>query len=127
MSDKLGPLRYEANDEEVFLGHSVTQHKVVSDETAHIIDEEVRSVIDRNYKRAEQILEDNRDKLDLMADALIKYETIDSEQIKDIMAGKVPRPPEDWSDSDPEPPADKAEKDEEKPASGKIGGPASSH
>jgi cell division protease FtsH len=111
----------------VFLGHSVTQHKVVSDETAHIIDEEIRSVIDRNYKRAEQILVENTDKLGLMAEALIKYETIDSEQIKEIMEGKEPRPPADWNDSDAEPPADTAEKDDEKPASGKIGGPASSH
>jgi cell division protease FtsH len=127
LSEKLGPLTYSEEEGEVFLGHSVTQHKMVSDETAHIIDEEIRSVIDRNYKRAEQILIDNKDKLMLMAEALIKYETIDAEQIKDIMAGKEPRPPEDWSDGDAEPPVDKAEKDDEKPASGKIGGPASSH
>jgi cell division protease FtsH len=127
LSEKLGPLTYSEEEGEVFLGHSVTQHKMVSDETAHIIDEEIRSVIDRNYKRAEQILTDNRDKLLLMAEALIKYETIDSEQINDIMAGKEPRPPEDWSDGDAEPPVDKAEKDDGKPASGKIGGPASSH
>jgi cell division protease FtsH len=127
LSDKLGPLTYSEEEGEVFLGHSVTQHKMVSDETAHIIDEEIRSVIDRNYKRAEQILADNRDKLNLMAEALMKYETIDSEQIKEIMAGKVPQPPEDWSDGDAEPPADKAVKEDEKSTSGKIGGPASSH
>jgi cell division protease FtsH len=127
LSEKLGPLTYSEEEGEVFLGHSVTQHKVVSDETAHIIDEEIRSVIDRNYKRAEQILVDNTDKLGLMAGALIKYETIDAEQIKDIMAGKEPRPPADWDDGDPEPPPGKAENDEESPASGKIGGPASSH
>jgi len=127
LSEKLGPLTYSEEEGEVFLGHSVTQHKVVSDETAHIIDEEIRSVIDRNYKRAEQILVENTDKLGLMAEALIKYETIDAEQIKEIMEGKEPRPPADWNDSDPEPPADKAEEDDEKPASGKIGGPASSH
>ncbi len=127
LSEKLGPLTYSEEEGEVFLGHSVTQHKQVSDETAHIIDEEVRSVIDRNYKRAEKILNDNQDKLKLMAEALMKYETIDSEQIKDIMAGKEPRPPADWSDGDAEPPADKAEKEDEKSASGKIGGPASSH
>ncbi|NIP47397.1 MAG: ATP-dependent zinc metalloprotease FtsH [Gammaproteobacteria bacterium] len=127
LSEKLGPLTYSEEEGEVFLGHSVTQHKMVSDETAHIIDEEVRSVIDRNYKRAEQILRENQDKLNLMAEALMKYETIDSEQIKEIMAGKVPRPPEDWSDGSAEPPADKAVKEGEKPASGKIGGPASSH
>jgi cell division protease FtsH len=127
LSEKLGPLTYSEEEGEVFLGHSVTQHKQVSDETAHIIDEEIRSIIDRNYKRAESILVDNKDKLGMMADALMKYETIDSEQIKDIMAGKEPRPPEDWSDEDEAPPADKAEEDDEKPASGKIGGPASSH
>jgi len=130
LSEKLGPLTYSEEEGEVFLGHSVTQHKMVSDETAHIIDEEIRCVIDRNYKRAEQILGDNRDTLILMAEALMKYETIDAEQIKDIMAGKEPRPPADWSDGGAEPPAakdDKAEKDDEKPASGKIGGPASSH
>jgi cell division protease FtsH len=127
LSEKLGPLTYSEEEGEIFLGHSVTQHKVVSDETAHIIDEEIRCVIDRNYKRAEQILADNKDKLKVMADALMKYETIDSEQIKDIMAGKAPRPPEDWNDGDPEPPADKVENGDEKSASGKIGGPASSH
>ncbi len=127
LSEKLGPLTYSEEEGEVFLGHSVTQHKMVSDETAHIIDEEIRFVIDRNYKRAEKILAENKDRLLSMAEALIKYETIDAEQIKDIMAGKEPRPPEDWSDGDPEPPVNKAEKDDEKPASGKIGGPASSH
>ncbi len=127
LSEKLGPLTYSEEEGEVFLGHSVTQHKVVSDETAHIIDEEIRFIIDRNYTRAEKILSKNRDKLNLMAEALIKYETIDAEQIKDIMAGKGPRPPEDWSDGDAEPPADKAEKGDEKSASSKIGGPASSH
>ena len=127
LSEKLGPLTYSEEEGEVFLGHSVTQHKVVSDETAHIIDEEIRCVVDRNYKRAEQLLSENTDKLGLMADALMKYETIDADQIKDIMMGKVPGPPGDWSDGDAEPPADTAEKDDEKPASGKIGGPASSH
>jgi cell division protease FtsH len=127
LSEKLGPLTYSEEEGEVFLGHSVTQHKVVSDETAHIIDEEIRSVIDRNYKRAEKILVENTDKLGLMAEALMKYETIDADQIKDIMAGKEPRPPADWNDGDAEPPAGTAEKDGEEPASGKIGGPASSH
>ena len=114
----------------MFLGHSVTQHKLVSDETAHIIDEEIRFIIDRNFKRAEKILTENKEKLGLMAEALMKYETIDADQIHDIMTGKVPRPPADWDDGDAEPPADTAdtaEKDDEKPASGKIGGPASSH
>jgi cell division protease FtsH len=100
LSEKLGPLTYSEDDGEVFLGHSVTQHKGVSDETAHTIDGEVRSIIDRNYERSETILKDNIDKLHLMADALIKYETIDSNQIDDIMEGKTPRPPSGWDDSD---------------------------
>jgi len=127
LSEKLGPLTYSEEEGEVFLGHSVTQHKVVSDETAHIIDDEIRVIIDRNYKRAEQLLSENTDKLELMANALIKYETIDAEQIKEIMAGKAPGPPGDWDGGDAEPPADKAEKGDEKSASSTIGGPASSH
>ena len=100
LSEKLGPLTYGEEDGEVFLGHSVTQHKAISDETSHTIDKEIRSIINKNYKRSEQILKKNIDKLHLMADALIKYETIDADQIDDIMKGKAPRPPSDWNDSD---------------------------
>ena len=100
LSEKLGPLTYGEEDGEVFLGHSVTQHKAISDETSHTIDKEIRNIINKNYKRSEQILKKNIDKLHLMADALIKYETIDADQIDDIMKGKVPRPPSDWNDSD---------------------------
>ncbi len=100
LSDKLGPQSYSEEEGEVFLGRSVTQHKNVSDETAHIIDEEIRSVIDSNYSRAEQILKDNIDKLHSMTDALMKYETIDRDQIDDIMAGKEPREPKGWADID---------------------------
>jgi cell division protease FtsH len=96
LSDKLGPLTYGEEEGEVFLGRSVATRKEVSDRTAHIIDEEVRAVIDRNYKRAEQILRDNLEKLHLMADALIKYETIDEHQIADVMSGKNAEPPDDW-------------------------------
>ncbi len=99
LSAKLGPLSYSEDEGEVFLGRSVTQHKNVSDETAHIIDEEIRSFIDENYERSEQILKDNIDKLHAMTDALMKYETIDRKQIDDIMAGKEPREPKGWSDS----------------------------
>jgi cell division protease FtsH len=127
LSDKLGPLTYSEEEGEVFLGHSVTQHKMVSDETAHLIDEEIRSVIDRNYQRANSILKENEDKLHLMADALMKYETIDRHQIKDIMEGKEPRPPEDWNEGGPETSDDTKETDDEKSPSGKIGGPASLH
>ena len=100
LSQKLGPLSYSEEEGEIFLGRSVTQHKNVSDETAHIIDEEIRSIIDSNYERAEQILKDNIDKLHNMTAALMKYETIDRAQIDDIMAGKDPREPKGWSDID---------------------------
>ncbi len=127
LSEKLGPLVYTEEEGEVFLGHSVTQHKQVSDETAHLIDEEVRNIIDRNYKRAEKILKENTDKLHLMAEALMKYETIDNQQIKDIMAGKEPQPPEDWTDpGSTSGEAESSEGEKDKPP-GKIGGPASQH
>ncbi len=126
LSDRLGPLTYSEDDGEVFLGRSVTQHKQVSDDTAHAIDEEVRRIIDTNYARAKKLLEENLEKLHSMAKALIKYETIDEKQIRDIMAGREPRPPEDWDDtagssSQEDEPAPKAE------VGGKIGVPASEH
>jgi len=128
LSIDLGPMSYSEDDGEVFLGHSVTQHKSVSDETAHKIDKEVRSIVDRNYDRANSILTEQIDKLHLMAEALIKFETIDSDQIDDIMAGKEPRIPSDWMDDDsggaPEPASDG---NEETKTDGTIGGPASSH
>src|SRR5487761_2415058 len=99
LSDRLGPQTYSEESGEVFLGRSVTQHKQVSDVTAHVIDEEVRRVIDSNYQRAYTILQTNLEKLRAMSDALMKYETIDEEQIKDIMAGRIPRPPRDWDDT----------------------------
>lgn len=135
LSEKLGPLTYMEEEGEVFLGHSVAQSKHVSDETAHIIDEEIRVIIDKNYKRAESILKEKRDQLDKMADALMKYETIDQEQIADIMAGKLPRPPADWEDedSDDNKPTDTSAKvdssddGKEKPGDSTIGGPAGEH
>jgi cell division protease FtsH len=126
LSDRLGPLTYSEDDGEVFLGRSVTQHKQVSDETAHTIDEEVRQIINANYERARQILEENVDKLHVMAKALVKYETIGETQIRDIMDGKEPQPPEDWDDSaDATPPSGSATAESDAP--GKIGGPASEH
>jgi len=127
LSEKLGPLTYAEDDGEVFLGKSVTKHKSVSDETSHTIDEEIRQFIDRNYERAEKMLNDNMDKLHVMAEALLKYETIDSKQIEEIMSGKIPGPPQDWSDSD-----DSSSDDGGKPAAKKssdkpIGGPAGEH
>jgi cell division protease FtsH len=101
LSDRLGPLTYSEEDGEVFLGRSVTQHKQVSDETAYVIDKEVRNIIDYNYKQAEQILNDKRDILDLMSEALMKYETIDEGQLREIMAGKQPSAPADWDQQDP--------------------------
>ncbi|MCD6055771.1 MAG: ftsH [Gammaproteobacteria bacterium] len=92
----MGPLVFGENDEEVFLGHSVTKHKEIADSTATAIDKAVREIIDRNYQRAETILQRELTKLHTMAEALIKYETIDSGQIRDIMEGKPPRPPKDW-------------------------------
>ena len=101
LSGRLGPLTYGEEEGEVFLGSSVTKHKPVSEETARLIDEEIRSVIDANYDRAERILRENLDKLQVMAEALVKYETIDHEQIDDIMGGRQPRIPKDWEDSQP--------------------------
>jgi cell division protease FtsH len=129
LSERLGPMTYSDDEGEVFLGHSVTQHKSVSDETAHLIDEEIRKIVDRNYTRARKILEENFDKLHLMASALIKYETLDSDQIDDIMTGREPREPQNWGDDD----RDSASRtpdvasDGAKDADSAIGGPASSH
>ena len=102
LSEKLGPMTFSDDDGEVFLGRSVTQHKTVSDETAHLIDEEVRKIVNRNYSRAKGILEENVDKLHAMANALVEYETLDSHQIDDVMNNLSPRKPSDW-ESNPEP------------------------
>jgi len=85
----------------VFLGRSVTQHKHVSDETARKIDIEIRSIVDTSHRVAKDLIVANRDKLELMTEALLKYETIDTNQIDQIMEGKVPDPPEGWDDSGP--------------------------
>ena len=97
LSDELGPVTYGEDEDEVFLGRSVTQHKNVSNETARRIDEVVRDILDRAYARSKQLLTDNLDKLHVMADALLQYETIDARQIDDIMAGRQPGEPADWS------------------------------
>ncbi|WP_263645053.1 MULTISPECIES: ATP-dependent zinc metalloprotease FtsH [Marinobacter] len=102
LSEKLGPLQYDTDSEEPFLGRSAGQAQTVySPETAQRIDEEVRNIIDSCYEKARQLLIDNREKLDMMADALMKYETIDRHQIDDIMEGREPRPPKGWGDSGP--------------------------
>jgi len=93
MSDELGTMVYGENEGEVFLGRSITTHKSVSEATLQKVDQEVRRIIDTQYKLARQLLEDNRDKVEAMAKALLELETLDAEQISDIMAGKAPRPP----------------------------------
>ena len=129
LSERLGPLTYSEDDGEVFLGRTVTRHKNISDDTAHAIDEEIRSVIDRNYQRAEQILRDNMDKLHAMAEALIKFETIDNEQIDDIMTGRPPREPQDISSDQPPPKVGGSEDTDRGKSRGEgvIGGPAQQH
>jgi len=98
LSEKMGPLMYSEDDDGGYLGRGGGgQNSSLSGETAKMIDSEVRSIIDQCYGTAKQILTDNRDKLDAMADALMKYETIDAEQIDDIMAGRTPREPRDWT------------------------------
>ena len=125
LSDRLGPLSYSEEEGEVFLGRTMTQTKRVSGVTARAIDEEVRTIIDSNYGRAEQILKDHTDKLHLMADALMKYETIDEQQIADIMEGRDPRPPADWSDGDAPPPSGiTGDPDASSKPDNPIGGPA---
>ena len=125
LSDKLGPLSYSEEEGEVFLGRSVTQHKKTSDVTERTIDEEVRRLIDTNYRHARQILETNLENLHKMAGALIKYETIDEHQIRDIMEGKDPRPPADWDDSLP--PAGGGKARERDATDAPLGRPASQH
>jgi len=131
LSEKLGPLTYSDEQGEVFLGHSVTQHKMLADETARTIDEEVRTIVNRNYARAKSILTEHMDKLHAMAHALIKYETIDAEQINDIMEGRDPRPPKDWVATDSgTPPSGRGAavpSDKDGAVDGKIAGPAGQH
>ena len=127
LSEKLGPQMYAEEEGEVFLGRSAAaQHANLSAETAKLIDQEVRGIIDQCYGTAKSILTEHRDKLDNMADALMKYETIDAEQIDDIMAGRAPREPRDWqggsSGSSGTPPVQ-----ENRPDVPPIGGPASNH
>ena len=125
LSEKLGPLMYAEEEGEVFLGRSAgSQHTNVSGETAKLIDQEVRRIIDDSYGRARHLLEENRDKLDMMAEALMKYETIDAGQISDIMEGRPPREPRDWqggsgSSAAPDAPVEAPQ--------APIGGPAGEH
>ena len=132
LSAELGPLLYSEDEGEVFLGRSAaSQSKSFSIDTAKSIDVEVRKIIDTCYSKAKDILETNRDKLEMMMEALMEYETIDADQIDDIMNGNKPRPPADWSDSDGGGTAAKSEAEEptarRDETSGPIGGPAGEH
>jgi len=120
LSEEMGPMTYTDEEDEVFLGRSVTQHKHVSEETARKIDEVVRGVIDRAYNRAKTILQREGEKLEAMAKALLQYETIDKDQIAAIMAGREPGPPKDWRDQKPTPGSPSGGARGESP----IGGPA---
>ncbi len=124
LSPELGPMTYSDEEDEVFLGRSVTQHKHVSEETAKKIDEVVRGVIDTAYNRARDLLTTNIEKLHTMAKALLLYETIDGEQITAIMEGREPGPPKDWGKpSDKGPSGNAPAGKRESP----IGGPATQH
>jgi cell division protease FtsH len=118
LSDEMGPIAYGEEEDEVFLGRSVTQTKNVSDDTARKIDEVVRGILDRAYERTKTILQENLDKLHVMADALLQYETIDAAQIDAVMEGRRPGPPADWVKSG------RSSKDDIGPAIGTLGGPA---
>jgi len=134
-SERMGPLTYAEDEGEVFLGRSVTQHKNISDETAKAIDEEVRSIIDSCYSKAEKLLDENQDILHSMADALMKYETLDKDQIEDLMQRKEVRKPDNWDDTGDsgDDTAGKAKKGKGKKKSkskkddSQIGGAASEH
>ena len=110
MTDELGPMVYAENEGEVFLGRSVTKTTNMSEETMRKVDQQIRRIIDEQYGVARKLIEDHKDKMHAMAQALLDWETIDSEQIDDIMAGRPPRPPKDWTPptnrpSGPTPPA----------------------
>jgi cell division protease FtsH len=129
LSERMGPLQYDDDQDELFLGRAGSNGggKMLSSETTRMIDEEIRKIIDTCYGRAKKILEDNRDKLEAMKDALIEYETIDAGQIDDIMAGLPPRRPSDWND-DVQRPGRPASADGAAPSVGvkpTIGNPAS--
>ncbi|MCP1689439.1 ATP-dependent zinc metalloprotease FtsH [Pseudomonas nitroreducens] len=128
LSEKLGPLMYAEEEGEVFLGRSAGgQHSNISGETAKLIDQEVRRIIDDCYGTAKRLLEENRDKLDMMADALMKYETIDADQIDDIMAGRDPREPRDWQGGNSGSSGNAASPRDEGRQENPIGGPAGEH
>jgi cell division protease FtsH len=93
MSDEMGPMVYGENEGEVFLGRSITTHKNVSEVTMQKVDAEIKKIIDRQYSLARKLITDNRDKVEAMTKALLEWETIDAEQIQDIIDGRPARPP----------------------------------
>jgi cell division protease FtsH len=93
MSESMGPMVYGENEGEVFLGRSITTHKNVSESTLQKVDMEIRRIVDQQYALARKLIEENRDKVEVMAKALLEWETIDADQINDIMEGRPPRPP----------------------------------
>ena len=101
MSDALGPMVYAENEGEVFLGRSITKTTHVSEETMRKVDAEIRRIIDEQYALARRLIEENRDKVEIMAKALIDWETLDSEQIDDILGGRPPRPPKSTTSPPP--------------------------
>ncbi|ATJ81164.1 ATP-dependent zinc metalloprotease FtsH [Halomonas beimenensis] len=140
LSEEMGPVMYDEDESHQFLGGPGQGGKLKSGETTTKLDKEVRRIIDECYQQAEKLLEENRDKLDAMAEALMQYETIDADQLKDIMEGRSPRPPKDWDEGGPgsgspvteqpqgeSSPADDGDEDDEEPSrrpSDPLGGPA---
>jgi cell division protease FtsH len=106
MSDSMGPMVYGENEGEVFLGRSITTHKNVSEATMQKVDVEIRRIIDQQYALARKIIEENRDKIEVMAKALLEWETLDADQISDIMEGGAPRPPKPAATPAQQPPKD---------------------
>ncbi|XKE45788.1 ATP-dependent zinc metalloprotease FtsH [Halomonas organivorans] len=140
LSEEMGPVMYDEDESHQFLGGPGQGGKLKSGETTTKLDKEVRRIIDECYQQAEKLLEENRDKLDAMAEALMQYETIDADQLKDIMDGRSPRPPKDWDEGGPgsgspvteqpqgeSSPTDDGDEDDEEPSrrpSDPLGGPA---
>jgi cell division protease FtsH len=106
MSEALGIMVYGENEGEVFLGRQVTTHQNMSETTLQAVDKEVRRIIDMQYALARRLLEENRDKVEAMTKALLEWETIDANQIEDIMQGRPPRPPKPVAAKQPQPPSD---------------------
>jgi cell division protease FtsH len=106
MSDALGPMVYGENEGEVFLGRSITTHKNMSEATMQSVDAEIRRIIDQQYALARKLIEANRDKVETMAKSLLEWETLDAEQVEDIMTGRPPRPPKPTPSAPPPVPPD---------------------